>query len=286
LDIWHGDQTWLDKLNEYQSQNPNTIIISHSIKAVGMNPKIINIDWLFNRTKAYYSQFAFSSGIKPWYHQGNYAYITSQLTKATTKTKIFVSPGRAYSDRTYRQKLGNLMAENAHLGHTSFVSVLYSQWEYPQINSIKKLLSVNTLSLTYNVHGGYSPVHNAYYQDTFISIYVETIEVGDCPAISEKTYDPLIKGHFILPFGYSGLIKDIRWRGIQLPDFIDYSYDNINDSEQRWQCYQQEVKRLLAIDLDTWRQLWDDNLDILVANQKYFQERPYDRIDLAKLLEQ
>lgn len=284
LDIWTADQTWMKKLNQYQHENPNAIVITELILTNQHHPKIIHIDWMFNRTKAYYSQFAFGPGIKPFYHQGNTAYTAIHLSTASNKTKIFTSPGRGHCDRTYRQRLGYLMASNTNLGHASFESVLYSQWEYPQIKSIKELLTVGKPSLTYPCHG-YSPVHNAYYQDTFISMYVESLEVGESRGISEKTYDPLIKGHFILPFGYSGLIKDIRWRGIQLPDFIDYSYDDIFNSELRWECYQQEVERLLSIDIDTWRQLWNDNLHIILANQRYFQDRPYDRIDLASLLE-
>jgi hypothetical protein len=132
---------------------------------------------------------------------------------------------------------------------------------------------------------GYSPPHNEYYRNTFVSIYSETIEFGADIIVSEKTYDPLIKGHFILPFAIRGFIKyvesEFRFR---FPDFIDYSYDDISDDEQRYQAYIKEVYRLLSIDLDTWKTHWNENLDLLLYNKRVFHETPYDRIDLVKLI--
>ena len=94
----------------------------------------------------------------------------------------------------------------------------------------------------------------------------------------------MIKGHFILPFSTPHFCDMLRSRGILLPDFIDYSYDTVVDSEKRFAAYSDEVKRLLALDLDAWRALWDNNLHILLANKRYFYNRDYHRVDLAQFL--
>ena len=103
--------------------------------------------------------------------------------------------------------------------------------------------------------------------------------------ITEKTWDPLIKGHFILPFSCCNFIQRLRDIGIKMPAFIDYSYDTEPDNERRWQLYSAEIDRLLTMDLDTWRQHWNDNLGLLLANQRYFSNRDYDLVNLAQLLE-
>jgi hypothetical protein len=87
-----------------------------------------------------------------------------------------------------------------------------------------------------------------------------------------------------LPFSNAGFIEYLCSIGIQFPDFIDYSYDAVVNDEKRFAAYSDEVKRLLALDLDTWRALWNNNLHILLANKRYFYNRDYHRIDLAQFL--
>jgi hypothetical protein len=149
-------------------------------------------------------------------------------------------------------------------------------------NSTQDILQ-QTRPLSYN-YWGYCPPHNAYYQDTFISIYGETIEVGDIILATEKTYDPLIKGHFILPFSTSGFINQLRQKGIQFPSFINYSYDEIQDDDRRFNQYQSEIERLLSLSIEIWRQLYDDNIEILHQNQLWFYLKDYERVDLTKFI--
>ena len=86
------------------------------------------------------------------------------------------------------------------------------------------------------------PIHNAYYDTSVLSIYVETLthkssSTEFVTSITEKTLEPLIKGHFILPFGYQGMIREIQEMGFQMPDWIDYSYDSIDNDLVRWHKY-------------------------------------------------
>ena len=254
------------------------------------NDRIIFNDFLFNRTKAYYSQYPFGSDTQLWYYHDAIAYKAPRLTRADSKKKIFVSPGKTYNGtRKYRSQLVSKIKNYSDLGYVGNRDddpnlFLYAQAEFPEAFTDIDQLENKTRPQWDN--WGYSPPHVEYYKNTFISIYGETIEYGNTVMITEKTWDPLIKGHFVLPFSGCNFIQRLRDVGIQLPEFIDYSYDREADADRRWQLYSAEIDRLLAMDLDTWQQHWNDNLDLLLANQRYFHTRDYDRVDLAKLLEQ
>ena len=100
--------------------------------------------------------------------------------------------------------------------------------------------------------------------------------------ITEKTYDPLIKGHFILPFGTYDLVSKIIEIGFKLPAFINYDYDQINDSNLRFQAYSKEVRRIMRFSKQRWYLLWRENLDLIKYNQRLFYILDY---QILKLIE-
>ena len=159
---------------------------------------------------------------------------------------------------------------------------LYSQLEFPDCQDIKQIETARHFAR----HGpwGYNPPHNEYYKNTFISIYGETIEFGSTIAVTEKTYDPLIKGHFVLPFSNSGFIAYLKSKGFRFPEFINYAYDSIVNDDLRFEHYTQEMRRLLELSIDAWQQLWQDNFDIIQHNRDKFVSGPYDQVDLTKYL--
>jgi hypothetical protein len=159
--------------------------------------------------------------------------------------------------------------------------VLHPHCAAPQYTEVAELDSLIAGKRGYS----YTPIHNAYYKDTFISIYGETIEYGAGVAVTEKTFDPLIKGHFILPFSNSGFIQHLQTLGFKFPKFINYEYDSISDDDQRYQAYETELKRLLSISLVDWQQLWEEHIDIVRYNQQLFYTKPYDRVDLVQLIQ-
>jgi len=105
----------------------------------------------------------------------------------------------------------------------------------------------------------WAPIHNAYYEQSVISIYTETVTSNTrledkVTGLTEKTWNPIVKGHFIMPFGYCGMITDIKDKyGIQLPPFIDYSYDVYENDLARWFAYKQCVTKTLNISSE---ELW------------------------------
>jgi hypothetical protein len=128
------------------------------------------------------------------------------------------------------------------------------------------------LANTQGVGGVWEPMANCYYDVTAASIYVETIVSGhQMHTITEKTWDPLIKRHFILPFGYPGMIRDLEQDyGVLLPDFIDYSYDTIPDVEERFTAYLHSVDRFLALTMEELQTLVFDHSELLDHNRSIF----------------
>ena len=276
LAIWHGFENFVKE----QCNRQDCYVITNGWDPEINNENIIFNDFLFNRTKAYYSQYPFAPDTQLWYYSDKISYNAPQLSRADAKKKIFVSPGKTYNgQRKYRTQLVSKLKNHTTLGYIGNCD------DNPDLFLVTEIQAMCS-GIEPIETGGYSPPSSTYYQDTFISIYGETIEYGNTIMITEKTWDPLIKGHFILPFSCCNFIQRLRDVGVRLPAFIDYSYDAEPDAEQRWKLYSTEVDRLLNMDIDTWRQHWNDNLALLLANQRYFHERDYDRVDLARLLEQ
>jgi hypothetical protein len=293
LDIWDNfeNQSWANANNSQREM----YVISNAWDQNYISNNVIYNDFLFNRTKAYYQGYTFSQSTKLWYWHGQDAYqIPSQKT---LKNKIYIAPNKTWNadhrKNYFRPRIVDALLEKyANIGyigdyHRNPKLFLYPQWGYSEYGA--EILKLESFKIPISAIKsqnliGYSPPHNAYYEDTFISIYGETIEYGTTIAPTEKTYDPLIKGHFILPFSCSGFIQFLRTKGFQFPEFIDYSYDEITNDEKRFECYLKEVDRLLAMPLIDWQQHWANTTEIRQYNQTIFKNTPYDRVDLYKYL--
>jgi hypothetical protein len=288
LDLWHGVEGQGARLGK-KLQQCNEYIITCMVNCHNI-PQIIPNDFMFNRTKAYYSQFPFSPGVVKWYSHGQLSYIMPDPKDVDQKKKIFVAPCKTYPDkpRLSRNHLRDMLRDTYNeLGYLGNIDAdptmfLYPHIEFPYCNNIEEIEN-QTRPLSYN-WWGYSPPHNEYYRNTFISIYSESIEFGPDIIVTEKTYDPLIKGHFILPFSNYGFIKWLCQLGVQFPEFIDYSYDTLEDNNQRMKAYFAEVNRLLSIPIEQWRQHYINNLKLLRHNQLMLHYRNYDRVNFKELL--
>lgn len=124
----------------------------------------------------------------------------------------------------------------------------------------------------------WQPIHNDCYEHTLASAYVETLSLGPNRTITEKTWDPLVKGHFILPFAYPGIIDDLEHFGIRFPDFIDYDYSRISDPGERWRGFVRELEKLRRLDHHYLELCHEKNHKILVHNRKTVLEKPIDRL--------
>lgn len=242
----------------------NSYVIVECKDLTRTRDNILFYDFMWNRSKAYYTQRRWN--YRPWHWHDADDFLLQDISTAEEKTKLFVSPNKPTTK--FRQQLAELT--NKHNGYTNALAP----------NSINPEAQ-QAMDLT--VSGpiqGYRPVHNAYYRQTFFSVYTESVDSGSTLVATEKTLDPLIKGHFILPFGAYGFVKYLSISGWRLPTFINYSYDFIHDDQRRFDAFSQEFKRLCAIDMDTWCQLWLDNIDIIQYNRNQLYNRPYHRLSI------
>jgi hypothetical protein len=294
LDIFHTCEYRLEGIVNNTPKDCYLITIATS-KNYKNHPNLIINDFIFNRTKAYYSRFLFSNDTVKWYWKNDQSYVIPEHPDATHKTKIYVAPNRTYLNNPWRtikfrprlvQRLLHQWKDKGYIGENDFDKqcFLISHVQMPECSNIQTLIQTAKNPIYNEGYEGYCPPHNQYYMDSFISIYAETIEHGPSIVVSEKTYDPLIKGHFILPFSCSGFVARLRELGFLFPDFINYSYDDQPNDEKRFDLYLQEMQRLLNLDIDIWRTNWSQNLSVITHNQKIFKNRPYDRVDFSKIL--
>ena len=149
---------------------------------------------------------------------------------------------------------------------------------------------------------GYIPPHNAYYDMSSISFFVETLTYMEQPdvepvmCVTEKTLTPILKGHFILPFGPEGYCNYLKSEyDIKFPDFIDLSYDQMNNNlamlkdpmvkrDARWKIYLAEVKRICeTYSARELYELKEKNLDLLMHNRNLISKGP--RHDITRLFD-
>lgn len=285
MHIFHLDHCFPDKRNFlfvrriFEQELPNQFAIVHTNSACNME---IQYDFLFNRQKIYFTDYNRINLKERLYVGGTdiknfeLATLDKLNDKRTNIRKKFVCPTRIYTafDHPrfkYRRKL------------LEFIKRYEGQGYYSDFHNSKLLESENPIADRFLKDGGWYPVANHYYQASFYSIYCETVPGGgehEFPykSITEKTWDPLIKGHFILPFGYQGLVDHIRSYGFKLPDWIDYSYDYIEDDELRFDAFMKSAEKLLELSIYDLEKFHQNDRHMLAHNRRLFWEKPYDSL--------
>ena len=124
------------------------------------------------------------------------------------------------------------------------------------------------------VVGAFQPVPNTFYLDSYISIYCESNFLRtDLIHITEKTYEPLIKGHIILPFSNPGTVSRLVEMGFRMPNCVDYSFDSVEDPARRFDMVIDQFKNLMMQNLP---RLYQDNRAVFEHNQACVQTIAYD----------
>lgn len=284
LDLFHADdqvndvQRYKNLKTIYQNYLTDKVVVVHTNKE---NKEDIFYDFLWNRQKAYFTDYnKFNLDDRVWTWGSNIKMFgLTKIFKFNNDCRTFICPNRI-------QYVNGVMAE--HHRFTCRKKLLEhlkdkDGWVSEPINN--KVLEPEQQEIINSLMGGRSgtwyPVSNHLYNSSFVSIYIETITMTTgmsfkYKTVTEKTWDPLIKGHFILPFGYMGLIEDIKSYGFWLPDWIDYSYDNINDDTARFEAFMKSVDKVLEIDKEILRKKFNESIDKLYYNRLIFWNRPYD----------
>ena len=256
-------------------------VIAHTnanSSVMGADPRMIYWDCLFDRQRLYFTDYSRIAALPPQVWTHNTGAHTFELSHDRRRiTRKFLAPMRVYGSgadsqrMTLRQRLRDYLEDRG-----GMISRPEQQSTFlPQGCDSLSLSAI--LNNTQGVGGVWEPMANCYYDVTAASIYVETIVSGhQMHTITEKTWDPLIKRHFILPFGYPGMIRDLEQDyGVLLPDFIDYSYDTIPDVEERFTAYLHSVDRFLALTMEELQTLVFDHSELLDHNRSIFFNRGY-----------
>lgn len=256
------------------------IITVHTNMNINDGYNTIFYDHLFDRQKLYCTDY--DSGIilsgRVWTHGCNKEiYSLNPIKKIPFKK--FLAPMRVYKvspnqqkeppRMEYRRKIKNFLSKT----DDSFISASN------QSNSFLPNAATPDM-ITYVSQGGsWYPISDVYYSTSLINVYTETLVVDEnnnnVRGVTEKSYDPLIKGNFILPFGYPGLIKDILSYGFKLPAWIDYSYDSILDNNKRFEAYMESLNTLNNYSLTELFDLAMQDWKILEHNRSIFYARTY-----------
>lgn len=305
------DHNWISLVKQ-KYQNSEILLISAMPNQKVLDVKCYFYDIMFNRTKAYYTQFPFkilqNKRDHPWYYAGQDSYkINLNLTQTlpgdcVDKVFIFCTRNRSYNNGSkqnpVRYRISKHLEQYQHLGyyftqdckHDTLPSEigLLSGMDDPLINGEHVFNIDNGCYEKNNIEGplffrgtdyfrGYAPVHVNYYNKSMITFTAESLEVSDI-TVSEKTYDPMIHGHLVMPFGAPGLVEHCKNLGWKFANFIDFSYDALNDQEQRTLAYLHELDRLLTIDIEDWKDLYKKNIDVVNHNQRKFWVDSYYKI--------
>lgn len=296
-------QKIVDEWNPYTSN----VLVALTIAQKNNHPNKIWYDFLWNRAKLYYTNYD-STLLGPETKRLWTSESTSEMFRLSPieKRQFFpvapfkqiLAPIKSVNPRNYDEVIVpidyRLEYRKKLLLHLDDSFAYYSDWE----SKPRKLLESQEPFLKDNngiKFSGWFPIANDYYNITFVSVYVETLvgalrEFGpprgcletvhsQSTGITEKTFDPIIKGHFILPFGYSGMVKDIQEiYGFKLPKWIDYSYDEETSIDLRYNLFIKEMYRLSKIPIDDYLKLFEEDKRILEYNRQIFYSRPYDNL--------
>lgn len=261
----------------FQETYPNITILSTAYNKPW--PNVLFYDFLWNRTKGLYGLGYLNKDCavkSTWLHHFN---INMFQRNSGIKhiTHNLLIPNRAYYGKF--EVLGVRLEKRSELHTIKLKNTLMSNpdkgvifetdnWNPNYIKEIKK-------------GGVYAPIANQYYNQTFASAYVESVvDTGDnlVKTITEKTWEPLLKGHFIIPFATPGIIDELERRGFKFPDFIDYSYTRETNNDIRWHGFVEQLRKISSLELAKVNTLYEDNVHIIKHNQRLFQTLNYDSL--------
>lgn len=230
-------------------------------------------DFCFNYVKSHfvdYDKFDLANRLWTRYSTKTMFELDEIIRKPPHRT--FLSPNRV--SKTRETELRNSLREEIH----SFIPQQKTWRGDPENGFILYPQECSPLIFDDLSTGGMMPAHNTYYQQSFVSVFTETIVYGPrTRTITEKTYIPLIKGHFILPYGYKGLIQDIKDNGFLLPGWIDYSYDQLEDNT-RFEAFKSSIAKVLNYTEQDLMAFFYKDKYILEHNRNKFYVDDYDSL--------
>lgn len=278
LNLFHDSEDIDDqRFSNYELMYSNITILSTAYNSPWKG--VLFYDLLWNRTKGLYGLGYFDKrcAVKsPWLRN-----FDLNIFEPNNGTKNIINnvliPNRAYYDKFSAP--GHRLERRAELHKLKFKNTLMSNPDEDIIFLTDNWRS--TYAATIRNGGVYAPIANYYYNESFVSAYVESVVRSDSnfvSTITEKTWEPLLKGHFIIPFATPGIIDELARRGFKFPDFIDYRYTREQEDNIRWKGFVRQIQKISDLSLDQVNMLYNDNKHIIEYNKTLFQTLPYDSL--------
>lgn len=279
----HLSETYSDKTIEnifvgpYKQVTDNIIVVGCGW--LNKHPNYLFYDFYLNHCKAYffdYNRLDLDHHRRSRLWTGNNSsksYVIPEIKKYYPTRKFLVPNVYRPDSGEYKESVRLLLRH-----HTSDNECHYSNFQ----EGIYLLPQEKGLEYAYTEDGaGNIPINNSYYMDTVLSVYVETIGTRKWGSlgVSEKTFNPLIKGHLILPFSGSTFVQSVVNRyGIKFPNWLDTSYDLIEDDYVRKKAYIKTVINLKRKSLPDLTEMLHDSLEIRMHNREQLKSIPYDSL--------
>ena len=293
LDMYHIQESdnpeyYIDILKDVTT---NVIVIQQNYRFRTANPenkdKIIWYDHMFDRQKVYCTDYKNEYSLHKcmWTIRCNqemfklHPICKTKHSKILSLMRIYQHPNDTLikSRMLYRKELRDLLS--------NFESVLMSKPDSGEVFLPKGFNSVDHAYFTDRGRGGtWLPASYEFYNNSYISVYVETLTTDDSTRmhngngyVTEKTFDPMIQGNFVLPFAYPNFIKDCKTLyGFKFPEWIDYSYDAIENDTDRFESFLSSVKKVNEYSIEDLHNFYIQDSDIIEHNRNVFFNKPYE----------
>ena len=104
-------------------------------------------------------------------------------------------------------------------------------------------------SFDWGTHGHvFSMRPPTFYDSVVADLYCEA-EVKGLIRFTEKTWKPLMYGKIPLGFGPQNYYKTLRELGFELSSLLDYTFDELEDTAERFEGFYEQVKRFASLPL-------------------------------------
>lgn len=272
----------------YEAAGYKTIYVTTDYKKL-TSIQTIFYDHYFNRQKAYFTEYdKFDLKRRLWSFNATKAMYKLNDINHKILEKKFLIPNKTYEESFFTDVSGikditNRSRFRKYLKSAILESDCYfsspDNWIF--LNSEEMSDAILNDYHYYSGGMGNHPPANHYYEKSALSVYIESCVQTETniKMITEKSFNPLIKGQFILPFCYQHYVKDLKeLYGFKFPDWIDYSYDDIANDNERFFMFMRSFSKLRFKSLQELQELSNNDIEILKYNRNVFFERNYDSL--------
>ena len=264
-------------------RNHKKIIVVHTNKVAVTTPQFISHDIMFNRQKLYFTEYNPDMCEHKFWTYGvpRSAYTLAPIEKHySNNNKMFLMPNRfkAISDIMSFNYVKSMLQSFIEKLNPSIYNSNPINGTFFEPNGWNDSTIAKTIDTS--LGGLFSPIGDQYYNTSYITLCVESVYyTPEMFYPCEKYFDPLIKGNFPLIFASSKVVHNLKTiYGFKFPNWIDYSYDDIDNFTDRFESYKNSIEKISKLSLLDLHDLYLSDKHILEHNRNVFFNHPYDSL--------